>query len=186
MVAYALDHYRPQPSWYRHNPYGIHGLGHAARVLVWAEQVGQDLAERGVAPDIEVIRWASAIHDVGRVDDWRDKPHGQRSADWAQAHKDLFGSTLSADRLAKLVYVCVWHVPADIDAPILTPELTCLKDADGLDRVRIRDLNPRLLRTDRARALCEDAQELFRLSCRQTGDPWESVRACAISMGLWH
>jgi hypothetical protein len=62
----------------------------------------------------------------------------------------------------------------------------CLKDADGLDRVRIYDLNPLLLRTEFARSLAADAQRLLDASDRQaSNDPWSQVRQAAIEMSLW-
>jgi len=38
---------------------------------------------------------------------------------------------------------------------------TLLKDADGLDRVRLGDLNPNMLRHDQARSMVGFAQRLF-------------------------
>jgi hypothetical protein len=62
----------------------------------------------------------------------------------------------------------------------------CLKDADGLDRVRISDLDPRQLRTERARELTEVARRLYGASVRAgDGAPWEQVRAAAVAQGRW-
>jgi uncharacterized protein len=185
MDQHILDQYRPEAAWFLHDPYGIHGLAHAARALVWAEQVGQSMLEQGRAVDMEVVRWAAAVHDVGRVNDGIDKPHGQRSADWACSDVGRLATNLSDGQLQQLAYLCIWHVPADAGAPVMTPELICLKDADGLERVRIADLDPQKLRTNRARKLPRLAQELFRASCHPASDPWEGVRKCAIDMGLW-
>jgi len=38
-VDRSLDRYRPIPERFAHDPDGLHGIAHAARVLVWAEQV---------------------------------------------------------------------------------------------------------------------------------------------------
>ena len=46
----------------------------------------------------------------------------------------------------------------------MTIELQVLKDADGLDRVRLGDLNPSYLRTKAAMQLIETARRLDELS----------------------
>jgi hypothetical protein len=44
-----LDVYRPRDEWFAHSAYSIHGLGHVARVLVWADSLARALLARGVA-----------------------------------------------------------------------------------------------------------------------------------------
>jgi len=182
----ALDLYRPRAEWYSHNPYGIHGLSHAARVLVWADQLVRRLEESTVAVDGEAVRWAAALHDIGRLDDGRDRQHGERSAAWLERNYRLLPVALDARRLSAIAYICRWHVPRDGEAPAMTVELQCLKDADGLDRVRIFDLDARQLRlaaaqdlVDGAWALCYDCYPIDR------ADPWAQVRAAAQERGLW-
>ena len=60
----------------------------------------------------------------------------------------------------------------------MTPELMCIKDADGLDRVRINDLNPSFLRTETARLLVAQAWDLYRAT-ESADDPWEAVLEAA-------
>ena len=65
-------------------------------------------------------------------------------------------------------------------------ELAVLKDADGLDRHRIGDLDPRYLRTSAGRSLVESARELVRATSLPGGtDQWTEVRAAASRMGIW-
>lgn len=180
-----LDVYRPHSTWNLRNPNGIHGLGHAARVLVWADQIGQAMLQQGTPLDLEAVRWAAVLHDVRRVDDGRDGPHGPRSAEWLQVCSDPLPFAADPLRLQRVGYCCTWHTPDDRKAPEMTPELICLKDADALDRVRIYDLDPSRLRTPWAQALPDQAQELFDASSRVAGDPWSAVRQCALRMGLW-
>ena len=52
------------------------------------------------------------------------------------------------------------HVPDDHLAPEMTPELACLKDADGLDRLRIGELDMRFLRTPASRSRVKGCKEL--------------------------
>lgn len=177
-----LDKYRPLPEWFAHNPYGIHGIGHVARVFVWANIIGRQLLEKGTSLNLEAIHWASALHDVGRHSDGIDKGHGARSADWVAEHRDMLPAAISDDTLNAIVYCCLWHDTADRNIPIMTPELICLKDADGLDRVRINDLNPDLLRSEPARLLVLDAWDLYHAS-EGAADAWDTVMKCADRKG---
>ena len=183
-----LDAYEPSPFWYVHNPFGIHGIGHAARVLVWAEQISSQLIREGVDVDKEVVRWSAALHDVRRVNDWQDLEHGKRAAAWIQdVGRRLIDLNLDEQQIQKLAYCCYWHVTDDSEIPDMSPELMCLKDADGLDRVRIYDLDPSFLRTAYAKTLCHAAQTLFDVTKESiyAEDAWASVRTHALQMGLW-
>ncbi len=181
-----LDSYRPMPEWFAHKPYGIHGMHHVTRVLVWADQIAQWMMEQGDDVDVAVVRWAAIVHDVGRWNDGRDPEHGTRAAQWVEDKRGTLLSPLSDTQLQKLQYCCTWHVPRDELIPEKTNELICLKDADGLDRVRIGDLNPAYLRTEIARSHAGDAQTLLDATWndRKT-DPWERVRTAALEHGWW-
>lgn len=180
-----FDSFRPSPDWFAHNPDGIHGIRHVARVLVWADQVAQWMDTQGKPVDIEVVRWAAVLHDVGRLDDGRDPEHGTRSAHWLGDNRSWLFPEMDAQRVEVIQYCCIWHVPPDAQVPEISNELICLKDADGLDRVRLGDLNPSLLRTDFARNGVGDAQTLFDATRKATGAPWEQVRDAAITQGWW-
>jgi hypothetical protein len=169
-----LDRYRPDPSWFAHNPKGIHGLGHAARVLVWANRVGTCLQE----VDIEAVRWAAVLHDVGRLSDGWDKGHGARSAEWVAAHRRLLSPAVDDDAMERIIACCRYHETPDQDIANFIPELVCIKDADGLDRVRINDLDEKYLRTECARLLVGDAWNLYRLTA-EAREPWEAVLEAA-------
>lgn len=150
----VLDSFEPSSAWYLYNPYGIHGIGHAARVLVLVNQIGNFMIEQGVSLDKEVTLWAAVLHDVRRIDDGQDPLHGQRAAEWVRkSYAHGFFTTLNNHQLQQVIYCCTWHVPDDALIPQITPELICLKDADGLDRVRLNDFNPSFLRTSYARTL---------------------------------
>jgi hypothetical protein len=125
-------------------------------------------------------------HDVGRHDDGRDPEHGRRSARRVRAHRAALPRALDDRQLDARAYCCAWHVPPDAQAPELTTELVCRKDADGLDRVRIFDPAPRQRRTERARQLADPARWLYDAS-RRAGedDPWEQVRTAAVAQGRW-
>lgn len=181
-----LDVYRPREEWFVRSAYSIHGLGHVARVLVWADRLARVLLAQGQSVDLEAVRWAAALHDVGRHDDGRDPHHGERSAAWVEANRALLPLPLDPERLARVSYCCRWHVTPDGGVPEMTPELTCLKDGDGLDRVRIFDLDPRLLRLPEARTLVDSAWNLCSATIPVDGhDPWGQVREAALVRSFW-
>lgn len=132
----------------------------------------------GASLDLEAVRWAAVLHDVGRLSDGADRGHGSRSADWVMIHQHMLPVSLPDDTLQRVLACCRWHEITDQEIPVMTPELLCIKDADGLDRVRINDLNPAFLRTGPARSLVARAWELYRASDGGK-DPWETVLEAA-------
>lgn len=183
-----LERYRPQRAWYRKPEMmdNIHGINHEARVLVWQELLTRLLIHDGEALDQEALRWAAATHDTQRIDDGIDFPHGERAAVWV---KQQLQDTIPAKSLDTVVYLNRWHVPPDSSAPRMTPELAVFKDADGLDRVRIFDLNPRYLRWERSKQLLLPlAESLFEASEakqeREGYGMFDCVLAAAFELGL--
>jgi uncharacterized protein len=61
-VFAEFDAYRPRTEWYLRRPHGMNGFGHAARVLVWADHIAREEMKRGRVLDLEVVRWAAALH----------------------------------------------------------------------------------------------------------------------------
>jgi hypothetical protein len=192
-VISSWDDWCPAAADYLHDVSGIHGAGHAGRVMVWASLIGGWMQQQGIAVDLDVVRWSATLHDVRRLHDGHDPLHGARCSAWIReggfaASHGLPASRLNADQLDQIAYCCTWHVPPDQAAPVMTPELTCLKDADALDRVRLGGLNRRFLRTGFAAALVQQAQFLCDTSEVQCGfrqDQWRAVRQAAQRMGIW-
>lgn len=183
-----LERYRPERGWFLRPKYieDIHGIDHEARVLVWQELLARLLIKDGAVLDQEALRWAAATHDTQRASDGMDFPHGQRAAAWVKQH---LVQHIPAASLETVLYLNTWHVPSDEQAPEMTPELAVFKDADGLDRVRIGDLNPRYLRHSYSATLLQSlAQELFELSEAKrwnAGYPvFDCVLEAALTMGL--
>lgn len=178
--AAVFDDHAPQPDWFAGDLHGTHGFGHAARVLFWADVLARARLADGLAVDIEVVRWAAVLHDSQRISDASDPEHGRRAADWVLEtnHAPLW--RLSTAARQAVAYCCEWHVPLDAEAPRMTPELVCLKDADSLDRVRFGSLQRRFLRTPQAHRLVTAAQLLFDATSTAPVDPplqWVAVQA---------
>jgi hypothetical protein len=176
--GFAID-----PRWFRRRPAGIHGLGHEIRVLIWTQLLAEMVGREGLSADAAVVGWAAAVHDTQRVDDGDDRGHGTRAADWLAAHSDILPPTVP---IARVLYLCRWHVPPDPDAPEMTPELQVFKDADALDRWRIYDLDPSRLRTVAARQLLRPSQALWAATADvfDPKDAFARILAAAEALGI--
>ena len=151
----------PPPELFLHRSY-LHGQAHVARVLVHALRLIEATGAEAEAPRL----WAAVyLHDIARRHDGGCKRHGADA--WA--------------RLAGLPDVQALLVRGGVraeDGPAIEAAVTrhcngepspgephyrlmaLLKDADGLDRVRLGDLRPEWLRHDEARTMVAFAQQL--------------------------
>lgn len=176
-----LRKYEPKITWLKHDS-NLHGVGHMTRVLILQELICNVLYETGVKLNRTALRYASMAHDVGRIDDGYDPEHGRRSVAWMNQH---LTNKMSPEDLDVATYIVHWHVPPDNEAPVMTPELKVLKDADGLDRVRLNDLDTNYLRIDGSKGLVDIAQQLHRLSCDDgKKDSFEAVISAAKQMRI--
>lgn len=154
-----VERYLPEESWFRVNPRGIHGAPHATRVLVWADTLAELIAGPDAIRRVE-LRWAAAVHDVGRIDDGIDPGHGARSAAWVRDRLVSERPDTATLDLALIAELCTWHEVPDLEIETLSLELLVLKDADALDRCRLGDLDPTRLRFARSHDLIEPATRL--------------------------
>lgn len=146
----------------------VHGSGHIHRVLLFAALIAwqEGLEEE----DVRQYFYAACYHDVGRIFDGFDLYHGARSA---LKLEELTGRT--GELLVELKAAVTAHAHPDADMVSIlksfqpedyprTVELTCLlKDADNLDRVRLKDLDAKFIRHDSAKALVPFAWRLLDL-----------------------
>ena len=151
----------PRRSWFRMQPPSdLHGLGHTARVMTWA-----CVLTRGTQW-FDTVVWAAVCHDLRREDDGLDPRHGFRAGSWVRKKLPGLLRQPPAD-LELIARACDWHVCRDRDAEWDHPTLWLLKDADGLDRARLYDLDPSFLRhpetlqwVDWAKALYQTTADL--------------------------
>lgn len=154
--------------WF-HNPQGIHALSHTKRVLLLSLLISH--LEKYCEEDRNLLCLASIYHDIGRINDGYDPDHGIASYD-----KLVNGKLLALDNFQDqeiLRFVIQSHAIPDQSAykklnryDLLDVDRTlrlysAFKDADGLDRVRINDLNPEYLRTGSALRLLLAAHQLY-------------------------
>lgn len=153
-----------------HRADGIHGVGHTLRVLFWVLYLGE--CESLPDKDRGLLTAAAKYHDIGRVNDWICEEHGFRSVTRMLEH-GLYqpDEALDLHLVSFLIsYHCINDAAAnrclDEDHKIADKKRArrlfhIFKDSDGLDRVRIKDLDVRYLRTEPAKILKPAAEELF-------------------------
>ena len=153
---------------YFERPSSIHGVRHAHRVLLHTLVLCR-LCRVGES-DRELLVSAALFHDIGRDNDGLCFTHGRRSAEKMAALRLAPADGEAAEVLRYIVtYHCIGDSRAEADLPLMPAAFRerawrlyrVLKDADGLDRVRIGDLDERYLRNPEASRLTALAHELL-------------------------
>lgn len=145
---------------------GIHGKDHCARVLLYgimiADSIGMDEGET------DAVCAAAVFHDSRRLNDMSDTGHGRRGADYYLEYCRERG--MRPDDRAYLAMAYHDLPDGEGESAISSREnaesalrvFRVLKDADGLDRLRLGEgaLDVSMLRTEPARDLVGFAREL--------------------------
>ena len=150
----------------------VHGVGHIERVI----NLGAHVAQNESLDDNEtkMLLFCCSYHDIGRHSDWLDRKHGSKSARLLEKGK-VKGFINSFDEEDRRIILASIAAHSDSDKKLPSYEVkygvsqhskyetisSCLKDADNLDRVRLKDLNVKYLRHEKSIALAIYAQELF-------------------------
>ena len=154
----------PQPSLFTHAS-TLHGQSHVARVMIHAFR----LIEASNNEEEAARLWAAVyLHDLARTHDGICYRHGADAMKKLESLTDLrelfvCGGVKDDDYAAIRTAVVNHCVPKELDRMHPHWRLTSLlKDADGLDRVRLGDLDPRYLRNPEARGMIAFAEALFK------------------------
>jgi hypothetical protein len=161
----------PRPAWFAMQPPSdLHGLGHTARVMTWACVLTRD------SEWFEEVVLAAACHDLRRHDDGRDPHHGFRAGAWVRKKLPALLRQPPAN-LELIASACDWHVCPDREAEWDHPVLWLLKDADGLDRARLYDLNPSFLRHPETLRWVDEAKALYEVTADLDDPPviWDTA-----------
>lgn len=171
--AGILDQYRRlagqiDEGWF-HKPEGIHAVGHTRRVLLLSMLLAY--LERFTPADQNLLARAAICHDIGREDDGYDPGHGQASyartcreclVQWTDPGEDAIFRFIveNHDLPDNKAYQRVQRYQlGEMDRTLRLYDT--FKDADGLDRVRLGDLNPDYLRTASAPRLLLVAHQIY-------------------------
>lgn len=154
--------------WF-HRPEGLHAVGHTSRVLMLSLLLAH--LERCQPADQELLTQAAIYHDIGRDSDGYDPGHGQAS--YARTQREMLTRWADEGEGEIFRFIVENHDLSDskayqrVDRYALEDVERTLrvyqtfKDADGLDRVRLGDLNPDYLRTPSAHRLLLAAHQLY-------------------------
>jgi hypothetical protein len=141
----------------------LHGQGHVARVLVHAMRL---VAATGLIEETARLWAAVYLHDIARQHDGYCTRHGADA--WARlATLPHVEALLARGGVSKADYPAIetaitHHCRSEVARDHPHWELTALlKDADGLDRVRLADLDPRYLRHPEAKGMIAFAERLY-------------------------
>ena len=163
IVPLPLDDLVPSPDLFTHWS-TLHGQAHVARVMVHASRL---IAATGWSEEAPRLWAAVYLHDIARTHDGNCVVHGSKAVARLGSLpqvRDLFarGGVEDSD-YAAIKTAVVYHChPKEIDRNHPHYRLTSLlKDADGLDRVRLGDLDPSYLRNRQALEMIGFAQILF-------------------------
>lgn len=144
----------------------MHGLGHIERTILQGAFCAME--EPLDEADTRLLLLACSYHDVGRVNDWVDYLHGHRSAGkigglTGRRGEDLLilQGAVDAHSRKEAVMEDTLAVYGARDSVRAKRIAQLLKDADGLDRVRLGDLNPAYLRREASKRRVALAQRVF-------------------------
>jgi hypothetical protein len=158
-----LDELLPRPALFTHRS-SLHEVAHVARVMIH----GFLLTELTGHRDRALPLWAAVfVHDLARKGDGVCHQHGPDAAELVTTSTELrerlcAGGVAEADLEAVAVAVRTHshgELPKDHPHYVLT---ALLKDADGLDRVRLGDLDPSYFRFEETKSLVPFAGRLFK------------------------
>lgn len=182
---------KPNEEWFARaeESDGLHRIGHETRVEFLSDLIGRLLKTReNINTDREVMHWFAAVHDTQRLDDSVDRDHGDRAGTYFLAQADTIGAQDLTDHQRRFVeFLCRAHEADDSRIADKFPETDIIKDADGLERVRIADLDPNYLRLDISKELITLATALFDQSQRNYArgmEPFAAVIEAAKTLGL--
>jgi len=159
------------------DPDGLHGYSHTQRVLLNA----LSLCNAHELDDFDTTKICLAViyHDIGRDNDEEDEIHGRKS--WEKLVElniipqleeefELYEDDLEIIKFL-MEYHCLddkiaWKNIESVNEGRHTDDLRffvkLFKDADGLDRVRLKDLDSRYLRLDESKKRVNFAQQLLK------------------------
>jgi len=141
----------------------LHGQAHVGRVLVHAFRL---VAATGYTEETSRLWAAVYLHDIARRHDGVSRRHGAdawaRLADLPDVRALFARGGVREEDYPVIEAAVSCHSRGEPSPADPHKRLTCLlKDADGLDRVRLGDLDPAYLRHPEAREMAGFAERLF-------------------------
>lgn len=156
------------------NPYGVHGVMHTKRVLF--HTLIQCMVHERSWDETIILMMAAVYHDIGRIHDEYCEEHGRYSIQKLQDKKidRLIGFTDNEQYYKLFDMLVEYHCKPDEfgykfieqsdieDKKQAIELLNIFKDADGLDRVRLGDLDIMQLRNPESYMMQRFAENVYR------------------------
>jgi hypothetical protein len=152
----------PPPELFLHRS-DVHGQAHVARVMVHALRL---IEATGRVADTARLWAAVYLHDLARRHDGTCRRHGRDAWKRLATLPDVT-ALLARGGVRESDYPAIeTAISRHCDGEVARDHphwrlVALLKDADGLDRVRLRDLDPRYLRHPEAREMVGFAERLY-------------------------
>ncbi|MGE0040662.1 MAG: hypothetical protein AB7H88_19465 [Vicinamibacterales bacterium] len=153
----------PLPELFAHRS-ALHGQAHVTRVMVHAIRLVEATGLHKLGPRL----WAAVfLHDLARTHDGVCHRHGadaaRRLREEPELQARLIAAGLTLDDFPAVETAVTAHSAGKETSRDHEhwPLIALLKDADGLDRVRLADLDTRYLRHPESPAMAAFAQRLF-------------------------
>lgn len=153
----------PLPELFVHRS-ALHGQAHVTRVMVHAIRLVEATGLHALGPRL----WASVfLHDLARTHDGVCHRHGADAARRLREEPELQARLIAAGLTMDDFPAVETAVTAHSAGKEISrdhehwPLIALLKDADGLDRVRLGDLDTRYLRHPESPAMAAFAERLF-------------------------
>lgn len=151
----------------------FHGEDHIKRAIVLGAYVAK--GEGYTEEETELLLLCCSYHDIGRVNDKRDDEHGPLAAEKIMRGEVKALNAVSAEKRAIAAAAISVHSQSDTTAPayeklydikdheLYMKMMRSLKDADNLDRVRLKDLDTKHLRSATAHKGVDFAENLLKI-----------------------
>lgn len=147
----------------------IHGQDHIERVIFFSAILSWYYKLSEI--DTKILLLSSSYHDIERINDGYDTAHGMRASKRLHEFSNLDDESLEIAKVAVRCHslddkymknIIDENIKKDqIDRAYMISKL--FKDSDGLDRVRISDLDQKFLRNDFSKQLIDFSNTLFNL-----------------------
>lgn len=145
----------------------IHGQGHIERVILFAMLLSFKYGLN--QNDTDILRYAASLHDTKRVDDSYDTEHGYRAALYSIEYARVDDKDVKTLQAVLAVHSRSDKKMDDTINEFFVEDFSrakrlsnFFKDSDGLDRVRLNDLDERFLRNDFSKEMVDFAKDLYK------------------------
>lgn len=162
-LPYDLSRLRISPTDFITQSF-MHGMGHTLRVSIFSAWIGE---QTGYVREGRISSVAALFHDMARADDGIDHLHGRIAADTVVPRFSGYIKTLgfTDSDINEIKCAIEWHsLPEELPLEHqFSISSWILKDADALDRIRLKDLDIQYLRFNESKELVPKIYRFYRL-----------------------